>query len=171
MKKTSLLPFLASLALTAGLALPLIAADTKTTDQVTVTFHEPESFTDVLENGSSLTSTYYLEQLRECLLTAATPLLEAGQKLVITFTDIDLAGETRFNQPHQIRIMKDIYAPRVVLNFRLLGSDGKVMKEGERKLVDQNYMMQVRRPGSDQPLYYDKQLLTSWLETEFKGRN
>lgn len=67
--------------------------------------------------------------------------------------------------------MKDIYAPRVVLNFRLLGSDGKVMKEGERKLVDQNYMMQVRRPGSDQPLYYDKQLLTSWLETEFKGRN
>lgn len=171
MKNPSLLPVLASLALSAGFALPLTAADPKISDQVTVTFHEPESFTDVLENGSSLTSTYYLEQLRECLQTAATPLLEAGQKLAITFTDVDLAGETRFNQPHQIRIMKDIYAPRVVLNFRLLGSDGKIMKEGERKLSDLNYMMQLRRPGSEQPLFYDKQLLTQWLQDEFKGRN
>ncbi len=171
MKKTSLLPFLAGLALTASCALPLTAAPAKTADNVTVTFHEPEKFTDVLENGSNLTSTYYLDQLRDCLLTAAAPLLARGEKLAITVTDIDLAGETRFNQPHQIRIMKDIYVPRIALNFQLLGADGKVLKEGERKLVDLNYMMQLRRLGSDQPLYYDKQLLTSWLQAEFKAKH
>ncbi len=51
----------------------------------------------------------------------------------------------------------------------MLGADGKVVKEGERKLIDRNFMMQVRIPGSDEPLYYDKQMLKDW-EKKYPGR-
>ena len=171
MKTRPLLPFIAGLVLTAGFALPLAASPAKTPDNVTVTFQNPDNFTDVLENGSNLTSTYYLDVLKDCLVQTASPLLAPGQKLVITVTDVDLAGETRFNQPHQIRIMKDIYMPRVRLTFQLLGADAKVVKEGERKLVDRDFMMQARIPGSDEPLYYDKQMLKQWVQKEFRAKS
>ena len=169
MKTRYLLPILAGLALAAGSATPVLAA-AKTPDNVTVTFEKPDDFTDVLENGSNLTSTYYLDQLRDCFLQTASPALAAGQKLAVTVTDIDLAGETRFNQPHQIRIMKDIYAPKIQLKFQLLGADGKVVKEGERRLIDLNYLTQLRLPGRDEPLYFDKQLIKQWVANEFKAK-
>jgi hypothetical protein len=169
MKTNQLLPFVAGLALTAGFVPQLVAA-AKAPDNVTVTFQDPDNFTDVRENGSSITSTYYLDVLRTCLQQTASPLLAAGQKLVITVTDIDLAGENLFNQPHQIRVLKDIYAPRVKLKFQLIAADGTVVKEGERKLQDLDYLMQAGRPGSQETLYYDKQLLKQWLEKEFRAK-
>jgi len=172
MKTRQILPLLAGLVLTAGFALPAVAASAaKTPENVTVTFQDPDSFTDVLENGSNTTSTYYLDQLRECIQQAASPLLASGQKLAVTVTDIDLAGETRFNQPHQIRIMKDIYTPKTHLKFQLLDAEGKVLKEGERRLTDMNYLMQIRRPGQEEPLYYDKELLRQWVKSEFKTKS
>ncbi len=169
MKKPCLLPFIAGLVLAAGFVSQAVAA-AKTPDNVTVTFQDPDKFTDVLENGFNTTSTYYLDLLRDCLMQNASPLLAAGQKLAITVTDVDLAGETRFNQPHQIRVIKDIYMPRVQLKFQLLGADGRMVKEGERKLVDRDFMLQAGHPGSDEPLYYDRQLLKQWVRDEFKAR-
>ena len=172
MKTRQILPLLAGLVLTAGFAIPAVAATAaKVPDNVTVTFQDPDSFTDVLENGTNSTSTYYLDQLRACIQQTASPLLAAGQKLAVTISDIDLAGETRFNQPHQIRIMKDIYTPKIQLKFQLLDADGKVLKEGERRLTDMNYLMQIRRPGSDEPLHYDKQLLKQWVKDDLKTKS
>lgn len=137
-------------------------------DGVTVTFQDPDKFTDVRENGSNDNSASDLDELQACLQQAASPALAAGQKLAITITDIDLAGENRLNQPDQIRVMKDVYPPRVSLKFQLIGADGKVLKEGERKLQDLDYLAQSGRPGSQEPLYYDKQLLKDWARKEFK---
>ena len=44
-------------------------------------------------------------------------------------------------------------------------------KEGERKLQDPEYLTQAGRPGSQEPLYYDKQLLKRWLQNELKGKS
>lgn len=167
MKTSPLLSLLAGLALTAGFA-PFLVAAAKAPDNVTVTFQDPDKFTDVRETGSTITSIYYLDELRHCLQQTASPLLAPGQKLAITVTDIDLAGENLFNQPHMIRIMKDLYPPRVHLKFQLLAADGRVLKEGERKLQDLDYLMQAGRPGSQDPLYYDKELLKRWLQNEFR---
>jgi hypothetical protein len=158
---------LAGLVFTAGFVYPLAAA-TKAPDNVAVVFQDPDKFTDVRETGHTDNSAYFLDELRVCLQQTASPLLAPGQKLTITVTDVDLAGENLFNQPHQIRIMKDIFAPRMHLKFQLLGADGKLVKEGERKLQDLDYLMQAGRPGSQDPLYYDKQMLKTWLTREFK---
>ncbi len=167
--KTSQLILFAGLVLTASFV-PLMAAAAKAPDNVTVTFQDPDKFTDVRENGRTDTSTYYLDQLRDYIQQTAAPLLATGQKLTVTVTDVDLAGENLFNQPYQIRVMKDIYAPRVKLKFQLLGADGAVVKEGERRLQDLDYLMQSGRPGSEEPLYYDKQMLRNWLQKEFRTK-
>lgn len=170
MKTFPLLSILAGVLVTAGFAAQPGSA-VKTPDNVTVIFQDADKFTDVLENNSNTTSTYYLDQLRDVLIKTAAPLLAPGQKLAITVTDIDLAGETRFNQPSQIRVIKDVYVPRAELKFQLLGADGKVVKEGTRKLSDLNYQTRLRGIGSDQPLYYDKLLLKEWVQSEFKPKS
>ena len=171
MKTRQLLPLFAGVVLCAGFSSLLAAAPVaKAPDNVTVVYVEPDKFTDVLENGTNIVSTYYLDQLRDTLLQAAAPLVPAGQKLTITVTDIDLAGETRFNQPHQIRIMKDIYVPRVFLKFQVVDTDGKVVKEGERRLINMDYLNDMRGFNSSEPLYHDKKLLTEWVGKEFKAK-
>ncbi len=147
------------------------AAGAKTTDNVTVKFEEPDRFTDVRENHSSSNSTDYLDALSNYLQETAAARLGAGQKLVITVTDIDLAGDNMLGSPDMIRVMKDIYSPKIKLKFQLLGADGKVVKEGERRLNDTNYLTQAGRPGSSEPLYYDKQLLKQWVQDEFGGKS
>ena len=168
MKTNRIIRLLAALALSAGSVIPTFAAPAPKPENVSVTFQDSDNFTDALENHGSTTSAYFLDQLRECIEQAATRRLATGEKLVITVTDVDLAGETRFNQPHEIRIMKEIYAPRVRLKFQLLGADGKGLKEGERNLVDQEYLMNSGRPGSSDPLFYDKLMLKDWITKEFK---
>lgn len=172
--KTSL-PLLAALALSAGLTVAGVAADKPAADRsaVSVTFKDPDSFTDVHETGQLTTSTYYLDQLKACLQETAAPLLSPGQKLEVTVTDVDLAGDNVLNgSPDHIRIMKEIYAPRVHLSFRLLGADGAVLKQGTRHLTDTFYLHQLRLPpDQNEPLYYDKAMLRQWVRSEFKPKS
>lgn len=168
--KSPLIPsLLVGIALLAACTTPTPAA--KAPDNVTVQFQDPDKFTDVRENNSTITSTYYLGVLKDYLARTASPLLGAGQKLTVTFTDIDLAGENLFNQPNMVRVVKDIYSPKAKLKFQLLAADGSVIKEGERQLIDLNFMMQSTRIGSNEPLYYDKQMLKQWVQTEFAPKS
>jgi len=66
-------------------------------------------------------------------------------------------------------VVKDIYPPRVSLDFKLLDAEGKVISEGKRQLRDLSFQMTVALPSSD-PLRYDKEMLSNWLRQEFKRR-
>ena len=170
MKTRHLIPLLAGLALAAGSASPVAAAPAKIPENVTVVIQEPDRFTDVRENQSEFVSEYFLGELRAYIQQTASPRLPAGQKLTVTLLDVDLAGETRFNSPDHIRVMSATTMPRIHLKFQVVGTDGKVVKEGERKLTDLDYQNQLRLPGYDEPLYYDKLLLKRWVQDEFRAK-
>jgi hypothetical protein len=165
MKTCSTLLLVAALA--AG---SVYAADSKASN-VTVSFNEPEKFTDAGSRYNSGPDQGYLDELAQHVKNEAASQLAPGQKLEVTFTDIDLAGE--FNPANSramdVRIIKDIYLPRLTLSFKLRDADGKVIKEGERKLTDLNFMNGLGVVGRNQPLYYDKGLLTNWVKKEFKN--
>ena len=82
--------------------------------------------------------TAYLDMIRDHLLEQAKYYVPDGHSLAVTFTDIDMAGDfepwrgPRFDD---IRIVKDIYPPRINLNFRLTDAEGNVVKEGRRVRV------------------------------------
>jgi hypothetical protein len=136
---------------------------------VTVNFHEPDKFTDVRDSNGGGTSEYYLEILSKKLKETAAPLLAEGQTLSVTFNDIDLAGDIPPGRIDDVRIIKEIYIPRMALTFQLKDANGKVISEGERKLSDMGFQMRLS-PAIDrnEPLYYDQQMLSDWVRKEFK---
>jgi hypothetical protein len=147
------------------------AADAKPSN-VSVTFHEPEKFTDVRSAFGSDTDEYYLDVLKTHLQEKAGKQLAAGQKLEITVNDVDLAGDFipgRDPSMDRVRIVKDIFIPRIKLSFKLIGADGKVLKEGDRMLSDMNFMSNISIVGRNDPLFYDKALLSDWISKEFKS--
>ncbi len=163
-----------SLLLVAALAAAsAFAADKKEkpASNVTVTFTDPDNFTDARSTFGMGTDQYYLDVLSEHIQKYAGRRLAAGQKLEVTIKDVDLAGEflPTHNSADQVRVIKEIFVPRVTLAFKLTGADGRVLKEGERRLQDLNFMSNLSINGRNEPLFYDKALLTDWISREFKS--
>ena len=139
--------------------------------RVTVTYESPDKFTDFKTSsfGSDKDIDYLTGVFTQHLESLARQFLPAGARLEMRFKDIDLAGEfepQRGPRADNVRFMRDIYAPRMKISFRLLAADGSVLSEGERKLSQQNYTMLVVTPADD-ALRYDKGLLTDWMRAEF----
>jgi hypothetical protein len=108
--------------------------------------------------------------LARYLRKRASARLPAGERLEVTITDIERAGE--FEPWHgargdSIRYMRDIYPPRIALDFKLVGADGSVLAHGSRKLSDLGYLQRAIRPTDSDPLRYEKQLIDDWLREEF----
>lgn len=150
------------------LAAPAFAADPK----VEVTFTDPTKFRD-LRTSPVATERERLalaEALRAHVIAKAPHYLPKDTRLAVTITDVDMAGEIRpvgGSLAHgDIRIVKDIYPPRVDLEFRLLRADGSVEREGKRELRDLAFLMGTS-PGRSELLGYEKDLLDRWLEREF----
>jgi len=176
MKKTT-----ACLALLLGLTAvgSLFAADKAATAdaRITVVFDHPEKYTDVkdrnLDSDNALGGPRYLPLLKECIEAEAGRLLAPGQKLTITFTDIDLAGDFEpWHGPQfsDVRMVKDIYPPRLSFTFQVTDEGGRVLSEGERKLVELAYQMRITSGFRDDPLRYEKDMLKDWLRAELKPR-
>lgn len=139
--------------------------------RVQVNFFEPEKFTDI--NSSSLgterDTAYQTRLIRDYVVQQASRKLPAGQKLEITFTDIDLAGAYepwRGSPLSEVRIVKEIYPPRMDFTFRITDAAGAVVKEGKRSISDLNFLMKIPTAFRDDPLRHEKTLLDDWLSSE-----
>ena len=88
-----------------------------------------------------------------------------GQNLVIEITDLDLAGDVLPSGINQVRIMKDLHFPRMEFSYKLTGADGSVIKQGDAKIKDMNYLYHEKtwkryREG----FYYEKRMFREWFE-------
>ncbi|HEY4245684.1 MAG TPA: DUF3016 domain-containing protein [Lacunisphaera sp.] len=146
------------------------APNTTTPEQVTVVFQDPDNFTDIRESHSNMNSTADLEELRNFVRKTAEPRLAAGTTLTITFLDLDFAGEIRPDKDN-IRVMTAVTPPRAQIKFELRGTNGEIIRKGERKLSDMNYQQSVSHMGRDDPLSYEKQLLKDWITREFNPKS
>jgi len=142
--------------------------------RTTVSFEEPENFSDFREGV--MTTAKDLEALQReftnHLLRLSRLYVAEGHKLEIHFLDIDLAGDFepwRGPSYDRVRVVKDIYPPRITLLFRLTAADGTVLAEGRRELRDLGFLESIRLPTADS-LRHDKELLAAWLRREFKRR-
>jgi hypothetical protein len=79
-----------------------------------------------------------------------------------------LAGDIPPGRTDDVRIIKEIYFPRMTLHFQLQDASGGLIKEGDRRLTDLNYQQSaIPIVGQNEPLRYDKAMLTNWVRTEF----
>ena len=163
--KTSLI--LATLGLLAG----VVSAEP--VGAVKVNFADSDKFTDLTDSYSfpDRGREAYIKELTQFIEKRAESRLGGDLRLEVVITDVDMAGE--FEPWHgaraqDVRIVKDLYPPRINLSFRLTRTDGTVVAEGNRRLRDLGFMYGSRLGDSD-PLRYEKQLIDSWIRKEFRG--
>lgn len=148
-----------------------LAADTPAT-RVAVNFFEPQNYSDVKSDAfdSERGRDYVLAQLKEHILLTVPRYLAPGQQLEINITNVDLAGDFEPGRGidfDHIRMVREIYPPRLTLQFRLLDAEGNVLNSGKRDLLNLGYLMTLTLPTSD-PLRYDKGMISDWIRREFR---
>ena len=137
--------------------------------RISVTFIEPETFTDARRAELAPTSTDITGELENFIITAGVRYVPEHLKLNIQITDIDLAGDFelfRGPQADQVRITRGLYPPHITLEFEVLDSTGTVIKSGRRNLTDIDYQLRSVYPTEDD-LRYEKEILRDWLRYEF----
>jgi len=135
---------------------------------VQVTWTDPAQFTEIRSSSNRFEaqSGNWVFQLATYLRSSASKRLAPGQTLDVEITDIKRAGDFEpQNGPrgNDIRIMRNIYPPRITLNFTLKDAHGAVLQQGEEKLVDMGYLTNSGLLSNNDPLRYEKRLLDDWL--------
>ena len=67
--------------------------------------------------------------------------LPENQKFVLDITNVDLAGDVNFGGTKRIRIVKDIFFPRMDFSYQLLSAENTVVKSAEVSLKDLGFLM------------------------------
>jgi hypothetical protein len=171
--KTYRLLLLSPLAALAAIS-TLFAADVATTPapRTEVIFSHPEKFADVRDsyNATDKGRDGILDQLRDYLVQRANYYIPEGQKLTVTVTDVDMAGDFepwRGPQMSDVRVVKDIYPPKIDLTYTVTGPSNQVIKEGKRQLRDLAFLMKASPVSRDDTLRYEKALIDDWFRSDF----
>lgn len=147
---------------TAALAGLLLLSASGASAGVTVTYAQPERFSDVpfapweRERVLKELSTHFAKMAQK---------LPAGQDLNVEVTDIDLAGRTwpSYDSGRDIRILNGRADwPRLSMKYTIT-QGGQVLRQGEEDLNAMNYLHRINRHSSGEELRYEKQMLDDWF--------
>jgi hypothetical protein len=137
---------------------------------VEVKWSNPDKYRDIYageENRKHFKENTF-KALEEHLLKLSEA-LPKSQTLKIDVTDVDLAGSVHHGGSRQIRVIKDIYFPRIKLSFQLLNANQSVVLSGEENLKDMNFLMGTRLRYRNKTLGYERQLLDDWFDETFEN--
>lgn len=143
--------------------------------RVEIHWANPADFTEIRDSPNRYAAArgpWFLDLMRY-MRQRAEAILPPGETLDLTVLDIDRAGGYEpWHGPaaQDIRYMRDIYPPRMTVRFVLRAADGKVLAEGERKLVDPGYLLGASPISDSDPLRYEKRMVDDWLRREFGAR-
>ncbi|GHC96965.1 hypothetical protein GCM10007320_51330 [Pseudorhodoferax aquiterrae] len=138
---------------------------------VSVSWSDPARFSDTRENHRDTPAAReaWLSALARHLAEKAAAVLPRDEKLEVRITDVQRAGgfePWRGPQASDLRVVRDVYPPRIDLDFQRLAADGRVLQAGSRQLRDATFLMRPPRYSGD-PLRFEKALLDDWVAREF----
>ena len=129
---------------------------------VTVKYIESDKFADLPFSPWDREQT--LEQLTDYFSKLGEQ-LPAGQDLEIEVLDVDLAGREYPNMRsgRELRILKGT-ADWPIINLRYtLTQNGQVLKVGDSRLSDMNYMQRISRFSDSDALRAEKRMIDDWF--------
>lgn len=144
---------------------------------VQVEWSDPAQFREIRWSRSRFDASRgdWVRTLAKWIRKRAEPRLGAGETLEVRVTDIKRAGEYEPGRQYglsapsdHVRVLREVYPPRIHLEFRLLDAQGQVLLSGERKLRDSLYLHRgIARAWDSDPLRYEKGLIDDWVRREF----
>lgn len=130
---------------------------------VTVTFVDPDKYTDVGRFSRSTRSAEVMKELEAHLVSLGLT-LPANQNLAIEVLDIDLAGEDRFHSgaAADVRVQRGRADwPSMRLRYTL-ERDGR-RETREERISDMGYQQRVQPVRPTETLPHEKRMLTDWF--------
>ena len=109
--------------------------------------------------------TGWVRSLAQSTRDRAERLLPAGERLDIRFLVIDRAGECE-PLPRSggiIRVVREIYPPRITVHYRRTAADGRVLDEADRRLSNNGFLMDAGRLNDNDPLRHERGMIDGWL--------
>ena len=138
---------------------------------VSVRWEDPALFSEIKysRNRWEARRGNWVEQLATYLRERAQKRLPAGERLDVDIIDVQRAGN--YEPWHgfafdDVRVIRDIYPPRITLTFKRIGADGQVIAEGKRKLSDMGFLTSSNAVRNSDPLRYEKDMIDRWLVRE-----
>ncbi len=133
-----------------------------------VTWQNPDKYTDIDSGNQGKKS--MLRSIDKSFGKEFTELaakLPAGYQLLVTVTDLDLAGEVDpipSLMMDQIRVLKDIYFPKITFDYQVLNAGGVSVSEAKAvTLKDMQYLSSIRSAQSSDSYYYERKMLREWF--------
>lgn len=159
------------LVLGAGLAFVSAArgdvSEEASTSKVAIKYVEPETFTD-------LESTYgtkakarraFMHAIEEEMEKRLRQAFGEEARLEMSVTNVDLAGRIDPVSHHPVRVLKDVWPPRMEFTYRIFDADGQIIAEGEKRLVDLGYIGFSIGHGRREAFHYEREMLKDWLRS------
>lgn len=142
---------------------------------VTVSWTDPQAFTEIRYSRNRFEAERgdWVRDIARHLATRAAGALGPGERLDVVITDIERAGEFEpgAGRSDGVRIVRDIYPPRIDLSYTLYDASGDVIGSGERSLRDIGFLHRhAGTVGSGDPLRHEKRLVDDWVRDELAGR-
>jgi hypothetical protein len=138
---------------------------------VNVQWDDPANFTEIRYSRNRWESERgnWVKDIAEYVRAQAAKELLPGERLDVTIHDIKLAGDYEpWHGPNtnSMRVVRDIYPPRLTLSYTLLDASGQTISQGERKLTDLAFLQNGTLHNDTDPLRYEKRLVDDWLRRD-----
>ena len=142
---------------------------------VTVSWTDPQAFSEIRYSRNRFEAERgdWVRGIARHLAKRAAGALGPGERLDVVITDIELAGdfEPGAGRSDGVRIVRDIYPPRIDLSYTLYDASGDVADSGERSLRDIGFLhRQAGTVGSGDPLGHEKRLVDAWVRDDLARR-
>jgi hypothetical protein len=161
--KTTLVSLILAAALS-GATASFGSGNETTKATATVEFLDPENFTDFKTSftGRAADAEYLGKELRREINRQAGNILPEGYRVLLRIRDVDLAGEfepQRGPRFDDVRILRDIYTPKMKIEYSVTDAAGNVVSSGERFLTDLGYGFRVRMSPGDRNLEIESEMV------------
>jgi hypothetical protein len=162
-----LLPLLAAILLAAGCQ---TSSPVPNDGRVTVTFDQPDKFTDVKSASNMGTDQGYLDALQRHIERNARRYLADGQRLTVRFTDIDMAGDIQPGRQRlgDVRVIRSVYPPRLKFSYAVTDAAGQIVSQGDENLSDPSFQSHTRSTTNGDPLFFEKALFNDWMAAKLR---
>lgn len=134
---------------------------------VGVTYVAPETFRD-REFRQARSRASALAEFDRWFAELGARYLPSGQSLRIEVLEMDLAGDFEPWRTgwQDVRFLRDTTPPRIRMRWQL-EQGGKVIRQGDARLSDMNYLWDPRGKGDSRRFVHDKLLIQDWFRKTF----
>lgn len=129
---------------------------------------EPDKYTDIRAGNEHRVR--FKERIFKAFeehFLALSAALPEGQLLKVDVTNVDLAGDVRFSTIDHIRVIKDLYIPRMTFSYQLLNADKLVLQSDDVALKDMGFRIGINLRYKNKTIPYEKRMLDKWFNSTF----